>query len=99
MAVPVCDGSIASSSQLDGLHERILVAMVFAHVVAIDHVNGGVLGGLKQQVLVGTGLIRQKRRTTGADIGVGIADAILIVWSEIVAYGESGPVEFEKESP
>src|SRR5260370_13912815 len=95
MAVPVSHRAIAAARHADRLYQVIAVTMEFAHLVAVDHIDRGVLGRLQQKMTTRTGLIGQQSWAAGADVGVGIANALLLMRREIVADGERRAVQLQ----
>src|SRR5262249_21769490 len=61
----------------------------------INDVDGGILGGLQQQMLVWAGLVGKQQRAAGAYVGISFTDAVLVVGCEVVADRERRAVKFK----
>ena len=100
VAVPVGHCAEAFAGHLNPLRDSIaMTSAKFSHLVAIDHIEDGVLGGLEQKMTMRSGLIGEQRGAAGADVGVTRKDGFLIEGREVVADGEDEPSSLRTESP
>src|SRR5260370_42564457 len=90
MAVPVSHRAIAAARHADRLYQVIAVTVELAHLVAVDHIDRGVLGRLQQKMTTRTGLIAQQSWSAGAEVGVGLANALRLMRREVDADGGRG---------
>src|ERR1700685_2656875 len=65
------------------LGDGIAVCVKFSHVVAINHVEHGMLSGLKQKMTMRSGLVGEQRGTAGGDVGITCEDVGLVERGEV----------------
>ncbi len=88
VAVPVSDRAVTFAGHANPLRDGVALGVKFSHLVAINHIEHGVLGGLEQKMTMRSGLIGEQRGTAGADVGITCEDIGLIEWGKVVADGE-----------
>jgi len=84
VCVPIHNGAKTSAGHVNSLHDAVALTMELAHLIPIDHVDQGILGGLQQQVSMRPRLVRQQQWPARSHIGIRIADLRLIVRCEAI---------------
>ena len=88
VAVPVSHCAVSFASHANPLGDGVALGVKFSHLVAINHIEHGVLGGLEQKMTMRSGLIGEQRGTAGADVGITCEDVGLIERGKVIADGE-----------
>ena len=72
------------------LHNLIIVIGIeVTHLVTIDQIDCAFFACLHQQMLMRSGLVGKQEHATGAEVGIGLIQIILIIRSEVIGHFEA----------
>ena len=74
VAIPVCHCPVTAACHVYSSDSCVAIGMELSHLVAVNHIDHGILGGLQKQVTMGTGLIGQEQWSAGTNVGVSVAE-------------------------
>src|ERR1700732_3014411 len=95
--VPVSHHTLTTALHGYFLHHSIAVALIFAHAIAIDQINGAAFGRLQHEVRTRTRPVRQEQRTTGSQVVIRVPQVLLIVWGEVITDYKRGAFDRQFE--